>query len=176
MELNRSNSILLHNGTTLLIRPLGPADHERLAEGFHRLSIESRYRRFFTSKQSLSEREVHFFTSCDDSHHLALGVFRADCVSDLIAVARCVRDAADPTLAEVAIVVDDQWQKQGIGKALLNELATRARNAGIREWKALLLEENHAMRRLLEYVGERQKVTHSGDGTIELLVRLPPGN
>ena len=172
MDLNPIKPLLLHDGTKLLVRPLGPADHDRLAEGFHKLSIESRYRRFFTSKQTLSEREVDFFTDCDDVQHLALGAFLADRDSDLVAVARCVREAADPTVAEVAIVVADEWQRQGVGKAVLHELATRALKAGIHQFRALLLEENHAMRRVLEYIGERQQVTHSGEGTMEILVRL----
>jgi hypothetical protein len=44
----------LRDGSRVAIRPIEPDDREMLAEGFGRLSPESRYRRFFTPMPALS--------------------------------------------------------------------------------------------------------------------------
>jgi GNAT superfamily N-acetyltransferase len=49
-----------------------------------------------------------------------------------VGVARYVRAGADPEVAEVAVTVVDDWQGRGLGRALLERLAARARREGVR--------------------------------------------
>ena len=60
-------------GTPLLLRLIVPGDKEKLIEGFEALSSQSRYTRFFASKNGLTERELKYFTETDGFEY-----FRAD--------------------------------------------------------------------------------------------------
>src|SRR3954447_19399843 len=108
----------------VVIRPLEPADREELAAGFARLSPESRYRRFFAPVAQLSERQLDYLTRVDQHDHVAL-VAVDDETGEGVGVARFVRTA--PGVAEPAVVVADDHQHQGVGRALLDRLVERAR-------------------------------------------------
>ena len=62
--------------------------------------------------------------------HEALAAFDAETGMG-IGVARYVRDAHNPSLAEVAVVVADAWQGRRVGTALLGRLSDRAYSAGV---------------------------------------------
>ena len=62
----------LTDGTPVRLRPLGPADRERLRAGFERLSPESRYRRFLSPTPRLTERMLTYLTDTDGWNHVAI--------------------------------------------------------------------------------------------------------
>ena len=64
----------------------------------------------------------------------------------IVAVARYARDETDPTTAEVAILVADEWQHRGVARELMRPLMARARDAGIRRFRAEILPENKTAR------------------------------
>ena len=139
----------LRDGSQILVRRLAPADAPMLADGFARLSAESRRLRFLTLKPSLSESELRYLTHVDGHHHDALGAIDPE-TGQGIAVARFVRDEHDPSRAEVAVTVADEWQRRGVGKLLLSRLADRARGEGVTRFTALVSTDNRGMQRLLE--------------------------
>src|SRR5437868_3966984 len=118
------DSSTLPDGTEIRIRPIGPEDRDALAEGFEKLSPESRYRRFFSPVSALGDRELDYLTRVDHRDHEALVAVEAESGNG-IAVARFVRIRDD--LAEPAIVVADDWQRRGVAGVLLDALAIRAR-------------------------------------------------
>lgn len=63
------------------------------------------------------------------------------------------------------------WQGRGVGKALLDRLAARARNEGITQFTALMLSDSRAMRRLLADLGTTRLLS-SEAGAVELAVDL----
>ncbi|HET9667482.1 MAG TPA: hypothetical protein VFP09_12020, partial [Desertimonas sp.] len=65
---------VLGDGETVSIRPITPDDAPRLAAFHERQSDESRYRRYFTPKPSLSKRELEHFTNVDLVDRAALVV------------------------------------------------------------------------------------------------------
>ena len=95
-----------------------------------------------------------------------------DCGGALVAVARCVRLPDRPGTAEMAIVVGDPWQNQGLGRALANALADAARAAGIRRFAATMLGDNEAARRLMRTFALRLEEGHIYRGVREVLVEL----
>jgi GNAT superfamily N-acetyltransferase len=70
-----------------------------------------------------------------------------------IGVARFVRSPSEPTSAEVAVTVIDEWQGRGLGTVLLEVIGARARREGIATFTALMLATNHQMIEVLEGVG-----------------------
>src|SRR6187455_802369 len=63
---------VLRDGRRATIRALQPQDRRALSEAFARTGDESRYRRFFMSKRSLSEGEIKFFVEVNFTTHVAL--------------------------------------------------------------------------------------------------------
>jgi RimJ/RimL family protein N-acetyltransferase len=144
--------VTLAGGHRVLIRSLRPGDRDRLARGYQQLSATSAHGRFFTPLPELSPRLLDVLTDIDHHDHEALGAEHI-ATGDGIAVARYVRDPHQPDVAELAVAIVDSWQRHGVGVALLDELADRARNVGIARFRADMLATNSAMVGLLERLG-----------------------
>lgn len=169
--------LALDGGISAVIRPIHPDDGPRLTEGLRQLSPESRRKRFLFSKGGFSPGELDYFTHCDGVKHLALVVVETNQhgeEKEFIAVARCIRDSTDTTLAEVAIAVADDWQHHGVGEWLIQALAKSAWDAGIRYWNAYLFSNNIPMRKLLELVGRKTEEQDEDTTVVRLVYKLFP--
>jgi GNAT superfamily N-acetyltransferase len=153
------------------IRPIEPDDRDALARGFDRLSEESRYRRFLSPRGPLSQAELSYLTEVDHRDHEALVAVDPE-TAEGVGVARFIRSAEDPAVAELAVAVADDWQGQGVGSLLAAELAKRAREEGITCFTALALAENDGILGLLQDLGE-VRTGRTQLGTVELAVDLP---
>ena len=155
----------------VLVRPIEPDDREALARGFERLSEQSRYQRFMTGIQELSDGDLDYLTEVDHHDHEALIAFDSETPDDAVGVARFVR-APGGTSAEAAVTVIDEWHGRGLGTALCNLLAERARAEGVDRLTALLLAENTQMQDVLASLGPSKVISREA-GTIEIEVELP---
>jgi len=146
-----SESAHLSDGTEVQLRMVKPSDRALMKEAWERLSPTSRYRRFLSMKGKLTDHDLTYLTEPDGENHVALGAVRsADGVEEGLAVARFVRLADEPTVAEPAIVVVDPWQHKGLGRLLLARLVEVARERGIERFRSDVLASNDAMRSILE--------------------------
>jgi GNAT superfamily N-acetyltransferase len=163
---------VLGDGSALIVRRIEPSDKGLLADGFARLSPRSRYRRFFTPLTRLSDSDLAYLTEVD--HHDHEGLVAIDPASgDLVGVARYVR-GYERHLAEVSVVVGDDWQRRGVATTLLDALVGRARAAGITHFVALVLDENTEALELLEHrVPGNVTRRRTASGPLELLIELP---
>ena len=164
-------TVVLRDGSAVLIRPVQSADAPLLADGFTRLSDASRQMRFLTIKKELSPAELRYFTDIDHHDHEALGAL--DHVGGRgVGIARYVRDTEDPQAAEIAVTIADAWQGRGLGTELLAQLADRARSEGIRRFTALVAAGNTAMAALLQ--NTNAELVRYGPGTVEYEIALAP--
>lgn len=167
--------IELRDGKRLRLRPLRPDDKARLVEGFERLSPESRYRRFFTGKDRLTDAELRYFTEVDGIDHFALGVAEIDDSGGDgpgVGIGRFVRLADDPDVAEPAVAVVDAMHGNGLGRLLMLRLCAAAAERGIRYFHADFLADNTPMRELLQRISD--DVEFSADGSVVTCrMRLP---
>src|SRR5262249_24715227 len=160
----RDIPIRLRDGSKVLIRQVQPADAPVLADGFARLSPQSRQMRFLTRKKELSAAELRYFTDVDHHNHEALGALtHADRRG--VGIARYIRDAEAPHAAEIAVTIVDDWQGRGLGTELLARLSDRARSEGICRFTALVADDNMAMAGLLRNISAN--VVGRGPGTVE---------
>jgi GNAT superfamily N-acetyltransferase len=142
----------LRDGRQVEIRAFRPGDRDDLLAAVGRTSAQSLYRRFFTVKRSFSEREREFFLNVDFIDHVALMAWVEESARRVIAGGgRYV--VVQPGKAEVAFVVIDHYQGQGIGAALMRHLAAIARSAGLQELIAEVLPENVPMLKVFEKSG-----------------------
>ena len=154
----------------IVIRPITPADRERLRDGFDQLSDASRHHRFLTGIAALTDDQLSYLTDLDHRDHEALAAIDPQ-TGDGIGIARYVRLKADPRSAELAVTVADAWQGRGVGTALVEELVRYARRAGIRRLEALVLQDNRRMIGLLESIGPVHDVEAS-HGVLQVSVDL----
>ena len=159
----------LLDGSSARIRPISRADGDLLRAGFEQLSQESRHQRFLAGMPRLSDSMVAYLTDVDHHDHEALIALDPE-TGAATGVARYVR-LDEPDLAEAAVTVIDAWQGRGLGTALLELLADRARDEGVRRFKALVLADNRPMLDLLEGLGSTQALA-SGEGALELVLPL----
>jgi RimJ/RimL family protein N-acetyltransferase len=161
----------LRDGTQIEIRAIRPDDRQELAEGLREMSPESRYRRFFSPVDRLTEAQLTYLTDVDHHDHEAL-VAMAPGTERGIGVARFIRSESDPEVAEFAVAVADDWHQRGVATALIHRLTERAREEGIRRFSGTILEENRPMLELIEQVGD-VRVRERSAGTIEIELDLP---
>jgi len=167
----KGKRVVLRDGSKVLIRQVQPADAQLLADGFARLSPQSRRLRFLARKDQLSAAELRYFTDVDHHGHEALGALnQAD--GRGVGIARYVRDAGDPHAAEIAVTIVDDWQGRGLGTELLTRLSARARSEGIRRFTALVADDNVAMAALLRNMCAN--LVRRSPGTVEYEITLMP--
>jgi GNAT superfamily N-acetyltransferase len=139
------------------IRALGRADRSAFARFFERLSMDSRYLRFFAPMPKLPERTLDLMVAADGRRHGALAAWQGE---ELIGEARYVAFADDS--AEVAVAVRDDWQRRGIGTTMVLRVVADAARNGFCRLTATSLAENHGVRKLLHSTGFVRTGTDAG--------------
>ena len=161
--------LTLRDGSRIDVRPIAPSDAPTLRASFERLSDESRYRRFLTPMPHLGARLVRYLTEVDHHDHEALVALEHGTGTG-VGVARFVR--LDGDTAEAAVTVADDWHGRGVATLLLESLAVRAREEGVRRFVAVMLPENQEMRDVLEGMGPVREIGHE-PGLVEVELELP---
>ena len=147
-----SRTELLRNGQRIEIRALRPGDRDALLAAADHTSDRSLYRRFFSVRRTFSDEEVAAFVNVDFIDEIALLAVSRESGREVVAGGgRYI--VIRPGAAELAFMVVDEFQGQGIATALLRDLTTLARAAGLREFIAEVLADNSAMLRVFERSG-----------------------
>lgn len=169
---------VLPDGTEIVIRPLHPHDRALIEQGFAQLGADSRYQRYFTHKESLSDADLQFLSELDDGEQGAVGMTAWDDAlgERPVGVARYVRLTPGADVAEAAVTIVDTMHGKGLGKLLLRKLAEVAYLNGVRRFRARVLVDNLAAIRLMRSLDPDLRVVDHEPGAEELEIVLPvPG-
>lgn len=141
-----SYRLMLRDQLPVILRPLTPDDRERITDAFRRLSPESTYFRFWTRVHGANPKFIERLCADDDGRHRTW-VMVIENNDDIPGVGGgsywLPEGPADR--AEVSFTVADEFQGQGVGTILLAVLWAEAREAGIRQFVAYVMDENHVM-------------------------------
>lgn len=148
-------------------RPIEPGDRTRLQRFHSRLSTPTIEQRFHAAKKDLSEPLARRFTDLDSHHEFAV-VATTGTRGRIIGVGRYCR--IDDRSAEVAFVVEDSYQRRGIGRRLMRRLRAHAIADGLTEFVAYVLPYNTPMVRLLQATGPT--ATRWDDTMLEVRTQL----
>jgi acetyltransferase len=153
------------SGESLIVRPVRH-DDGKLEEAFVRgLSLESRQQRMLSAGVKVTPEWIDSMTQIDYRRHMAFAVTALrDGVEQFVAVARYVVDAEGRS-AEVALVLADAWQGQGLGRRLLTRLLEHAQTSGVHDAVGVVLATNVAMLRLARTMGFAV-TAEPGDATV----------
>jgi RimJ/RimL family protein N-acetyltransferase len=147
-------------------------DRAAVLEVFAGMSERSRRLRYHGPKPRLREDEIESFANVGCCGREAVAA--TDLVTGVVVgTARFVRDAHDPSSAEVAFEVVDGCQQNGIGRQLLTELGDLARREGIERFHATVVPGNEPALALLRRSGRLVGSTFAG-GAHELVIELEP--
>jgi GNAT superfamily N-acetyltransferase len=127
---------------------LEPSDREPLLRLFYRLSPETLYRRFMSPVARPEQVPVDRLLDVDHRDREAI-VAVAD--GEIVGVARYFRQPGSDT-AEMAVVVADAWQRQGLATRMLGALAERASAVGIQWFTMTMLADNRPILGLVRRV------------------------
>ena len=148
-------------------------DSEQLRRLFFRLSPETIYRRFLSPIARPEQAGPERLLDIDHHDREAVGAVVDE---EVVGVARYFRWPGTDA-AEVAVVVADEWQRQGLASRMLAGLAELALSAGIRRFTVTMQADNQRVLRLLRRFHPSAQLTLSQgvlEGTVPLRTAAVP--
>ena len=146
---------------------LEPTDGELLRRLFFRLSPETLYRRFHSPITRPEQAHPEFLLNVD---HVDREAVVALAGGEIVGVARYARLRPDEP-AEVALVVADAWQRQGIGTRMMRALTGCAREAGIERFAMSMQADNAPVLALMKRIYPEARLRSEG-AIVESIVRV----
>jgi GNAT superfamily N-acetyltransferase len=136
--------------SSVLFRPIHITDVERLDRMFRRFSPESVRMRFFSSLPSVPRSALLRLAVVDHQRDEAIVALDGN---EIVGVAgyNGLQSAAHEGMrdAEVAVAVEDAWQRRGLGRLLTRHLAGVARERGCDAFRIRILPDNRPALRFL---------------------------
>ena len=145
---HEERTVQLKSGATVLIRPARASDAGALLAQFHRLTEDQVYTRFFRRVRSLSYTDLQTLCNVNHETEVAFLAVTGPRESEVVVGSACYFLNSTTNLAEIAFMVDPEWQGQGLGTALQTRLQEYAIGRGVRGFVAEMLPSNLRMLRL----------------------------
>lgn len=129
------------------VRRATPGDRPALERMLARCTGQTRYRRFHGPVKVFPERYLTEALSGSPLHFALVATAEGDgtvvdgTVVDGTVVALASCRAVDEGVAELGILVEDEWQRRGVGSYLLQEIVAYAGRTGLRALRAQVLAE-----------------------------------
>jgi acyl-CoA hydrolase/GNAT superfamily N-acetyltransferase len=161
------------SGTSVFFRPVKISDETLLKEFFYSLSDKSIYRRFISSRQDMPHERLQEFCVIDYTRDVVLLAMIQEGERELVAGVGQYGISHDMHTAEVAFVVRDDRQNQGLGQELLTYLTLLAKRQGLLGFTAEVLIENRPMLHLFEKMGF-DTTRQSDSGVWEMKMMFTP--
>jgi acetyltransferase len=152
----------LKDGTEVTIRPIRPEDEPALVRFHETLSERSVYLRYFhliNLEQRTTHERLTRICFIDYDREMALVAVRRNPQtgeSDVLGVSRLVKILGTRE-AEVAVLINDQWQGRGLGKELLGRLIPIGAAEKLTKLTAGILPDNRGVIRICEKLGFAMK-------------------
>lgn len=164
------NRYRLRNGAVIAVRHVTLSDRQNILKGFERLSERTRYQRFLGPMHRLTAWQLDHLANVDRTERVAIAAIDISAAGRPgIGLARYYRSPVDPTTAEAAITVIDDYQRLGIGKILYSQLCDIAGRNGIATFVAEMLKDSPALRL---FRGTATTISNSGGATATVRVDL----
>jgi acetyltransferase len=147
----------MKDGQPVTIRPIRPEDEPLMIEFHKKLSERSVYLRYFQPLK-LTQRTAHdrltriCFIDYDREMALVVERKKPDGTPDIIAVGRLSKIHGRPE-AELAALVEDEFQGKGLGVELYRRLIQVARDQHLAKVHSNMLGENREMQHLCKRLG-----------------------
>jgi len=153
----------LRDGEEIFFRAIKPTDEKALSQMLYSLSQSSVKTRYMTHTMRFPHKDVQQLTNIDYRNELSIvGVVPGVPEEEIVAIAQYFMDQKTMA-AEVAFIVQDEWQKKGMGTLLLNYLTKIAKSRGVKQFYAKVLPENKSMLAVFHNSGYQVSTEFDGD-------------
>ena len=150
----------LKDGTEVLLRPIKATDERLEQELLYSLSDQSIYLRFFSSTSAFPHERVQYYTTVDYDEHMAIvAIQEVDGEERMVGVGRYIKEK-DSDMAELALLVKDDWQGKGLGSLMHEYLDNIARAHNIGGFKAEVLDQNKRALHVFTRLGRKAKTEY----------------
>ncbi len=141
------------NGTQIRFRAIRPSDEEEMRRLFYRFSDKAVYYRYFTAIKAMPHEKMQSYVNVDYRVTMSIvGLVGKPGQGHIIAEARYVKTGPQP-YADVAFVVDGEYEGLGIATYMLAMLMKLAKERGVPGFTADVLASNKGMMRVFEKSG-----------------------
>jgi RimJ/RimL family protein N-acetyltransferase len=148
-----SDVLRSRDGSPVTVRFVEPRDADELQNYFRSLSTRSRYNRFLGAMSELPHNVLdHFIHVGERGEFSVVATMKSDGFETVVGEARYAFHADTESL-EFGLSIDDRWQGQGIGAALLRNLECRAAAFSAERLFGDTLRSNDAMQGLARKSG-----------------------
>jgi RimJ/RimL family protein N-acetyltransferase len=131
-------------------RAIKPSDEEEMRRLFYRFSDEAVYYRYFSPIKTMPHTRMQEYVNVDYRRTMSVvGVLGQAGDGPIIAEARYVQEE-DGAFADIAFVVDEEYQGRGIASFLLSLLTRVAKQGGFQGFTAIVLASNKSMLKVFE--------------------------
>jgi RimJ/RimL family protein N-acetyltransferase len=154
------------NDKEITVRPVKPTDERKIQELYYSLDEKDRYYRFFTQVKQFPHKRIQNMITIDYSTSMLLVGETQDEEKKLIALSGFFK-TKNPSEAEIAIVVHEEWRNKGIAKYFLNFLVEIGRELGYKIFSGTVLKENSAMLHILKNLNYPFSVENIEGNTLE---------
>jgi len=163
----------LNDGSKVTIRAIHPDDTERLVKAFLALEPQTIRLRFFYAKRSLTDADLRRLQNMDYQRYVGLAATVQNAGAEVII--GFGEYVARGESAEVAFVVEEDWQGRGVASRLLQHLVRIALEYGVIQFEAEVLKENEPMLSVFRQSG-LPMTTRNGDDAVlvTLVLDTPP--
>ena len=171
----------LADGRRLLLRPMLPQDAGLFANWLAGMTPQARRQRFHGACNGVSGARLAAMTDVDHQRHVAFVVVHVENgYEQLVAEARYQMGCDDTQSreqpsAEFAILVDEGWQRLGIGARALHTLLKCAASQNLQWLHASVGADNQAMRALALHCGFGVKPDREDAALLRVKVAVPAG-
>ncbi|RKY09294.1 MAG: 4-hydroxybutyrate CoA-transferase [Planctomycetota bacterium] len=153
----------LHDGTEIFFRPIKPTDDAALSKMLYSLSPASIRTRYMAQTVAFPHRDIQQLTNIDYTQDISIvGTVPGVSGDQVVAIAQYYLDPKTQA-AEVAFLVQDEWQKKGMGTFLLAYLAKIAKQRGVKQFYAKVLAANKPMLAIFHNTGYQVKIEFDGE-------------
>lgn len=157
------SSMVLDNGSLVTFRSSRPTDWKAVKKMLYSLSEGTVYRRFMGHVKRFPFNRVKNFVFIDQRRDVVVVGTVPDGQDEKVVAIGGYNVDGGRNRAEVAFLVRDDWQGQGIGTFMMRHLAAVARSAGLAGLTAETLADNRPMQAVLEKCGYGVRACHEGD-------------
>jgi acyl-CoA hydrolase len=161
--------VRLRDDRQVRMRPTRSSDRGAMQELFYRLPEEDVQTRFFQKLTSLTDAAAQHLCSVNYEDEMAFAAVIGPAERERIVGASCYYLNPANGLAEVAYMVDPEWQGAGLGSLLHARMVEYAWHHGVRGFTADVLVRNASMLRVFQRGGHDVAITTSA-GVMEVVI------
>ncbi|UCF14227.1 MAG: GNAT family N-acetyltransferase, partial [Phycisphaerales bacterium] len=153
----------LHDGTQIFFRPVRPTDESALSQMLYSLSKKSVRTRYMTQTMAFPHKDVQQLTNVDYRRDVSIvGTVPRISGDQIVALAQYFLDPQTQA-AEVAFIVQDEWQQKGMGTFLMDYITKIAEKRGVKRFYAKVLPINKPMLAIFQNSGYAVSTEFDGD-------------